>query len=97
MDRIYNANNRKQCNSLKLTESKSISESWYFQEKDDFGDLLLYISYDNADAKLSVTVAKAYNLRPMDITGASGEYILDSGLYIDTGSRLNICLFQILM
>uniref|UniRef100_A0A1I7VSG5 C2 domain-containing protein n=1 Tax=Loa loa TaxID=7209 RepID=A0A1I7VSG5_LOALO len=39
--------------------------------KDDFGDLLVYLSYSTADRKLYVTVSKAYNLRPMDITGAS--------------------------
>lgn len=43
------------------------------QEKDDYGDLLLYLSYDARDAKLSISVAKACNLRPMDITGASGK------------------------
>ncbi|MCP9264526.1 SyNapTotagmin [Dirofilaria immitis] len=36
--------------------------------KDDFGDLLIYLSYSIADRKLYVMVSKAYNLRPMDIT-----------------------------
>ncbi|VBB31250.1 unnamed protein product [Acanthocheilonema viteae] len=36
--------------------------------KDDFGDLLVYLLYSIADRKLYVTVSKAYNLRPMDIT-----------------------------
>ncbi|KAK0413232.1 hypothetical protein QR680_006676 [Steinernema hermaphroditum] len=42
------------------------------QEKNDFGDLLLHLSYSPGEQKLYVTVSKAYNLRPMDITGASG-------------------------
>lgn len=44
-----------------------------FQEKNDFGDLLLYLAYSVPLRKLYVTVSKAYNLRPMDITGASGN------------------------
>ena len=43
------------------------------QEKNDYGVLLLFLSYSAVDAMLIVTVAKAYNLRPMDITGASGQ------------------------
>lgn len=43
------------------------------QEKNDFGDLLLYLAYSVQLRKLYVTVSKAYNLRPMDITGASGR------------------------
>lgn len=46
--------------------------SIFLQEKNDFGDLLVYLSYSRPDSILVVTVAKAYNLRPMDITGASG-------------------------
>lgn len=42
-------------------------------KKDDFGDLLLYLCYQPVDSKLNITVVKAYNLRPMDITGASGK------------------------
>ncbi|MFH4977579.1 hypothetical protein AB6A40_004288 [Gnathostoma spinigerum] len=45
------------------------------QGKDDYGDLLLYLGYSVAEQKLYVTVAKAYNLRPMDITGASDPYV----------------------
>ncbi|KAI6225226.1 Synaptotagmin-C [Aphelenchoides fujianensis] len=45
------------------------------QEKNDYGDLLLYLSYSVQLKKLFVTVAKAYNLRPMDITGASDPYV----------------------
>ncbi|GMS79727.1 hypothetical protein PENTCL1PPCAC_1902 [Pristionchus entomophagus] len=45
------------------------------QEKNDFGDLLLYLSYSYQEQKLSIQVAKAYNLRPMDITGASDPYV----------------------
>ncbi|KAE9555622.1 hypothetical protein FO519_001200 [Halicephalobus sp. NKZ332] len=45
------------------------------QEKNDFGDLLLYLAYSVQKKKLYVTVAKAYNLRPMDITGASDPYV----------------------
>uniref|UniRef100_A0AC34Q4K3 C2 domain-containing protein n=1 Tax=Panagrolaimus sp. JU765 TaxID=591449 RepID=A0AC34Q4K3_9BILA len=45
------------------------------QEKNDFGDLLLYLAYSLPDKKLYITVAKAYNLRPMDITGASDPYV----------------------
>ncbi|VDN07991.1 unnamed protein product [Thelazia callipaeda] len=41
--------------------------------KDDFGDLLLYLSYSVVNRKLFVTISKAYNLRPMDITGASDK------------------------
>ncbi|KAI6188901.1 Synaptotagmin-C [Aphelenchoides besseyi] len=45
------------------------------QEKNDFGDLLLYLAYSVQLKKLYVTVSKAYNLRPMDITGASDPYV----------------------
>uniref|UniRef100_A0A0K0EBV1 C2 domain-containing protein n=2 Tax=Strongyloides stercoralis TaxID=6248 RepID=A0A0K0EBV1_STRER len=51
------------------------------QEKNDFGDLLLYITYSISDQKLFVTVAKAYNLRPMDITGASDPYVKIDQIY----------------
>lgn len=44
------------------------------QGKNDYGDLLLYLSYSNKLQKLYVNVSKAYNLRPMDITGASGRW-----------------------
>jgi len=44
-------------------------------KKDDFGDLLLYLCYQPVDSKLTITVVKAYNLRPMDITGASDPYV----------------------
>uniref|UniRef100_A0AAF5PT06 C2 domain-containing protein n=1 Tax=Wuchereria bancrofti TaxID=6293 RepID=A0AAF5PT06_WUCBA len=49
--------------------------------KDDFGDLLVYLSYSIADRKLYVTVSKAYNLRPMDITGASDPYVKIEQIY----------------
>ncbi|CAG9536669.1 unnamed protein product [Cercopithifilaria johnstoni] len=49
--------------------------------KDDFGDLLVYLSYSIADRKLHVTVSKAYNLRPMDITGASDPYVKIEQIY----------------
>ncbi|CEF69246.1 MIP05618p [Strongyloides ratti] len=51
------------------------------QEKNDFGDLLLYITYSISEQKLFVTVAKAYNLRPMDITGASDPYVKIDQIY----------------
>ncbi|CAJ0586349.1 unnamed protein product, partial [Mesorhabditis spiculigera] len=52
------------------------------REKNDFGDLLLYLSYSVTEQKLWVTVAKAYNLRPMDITGASvGPYVKVEQVY----------------
>ncbi|CAJ0559293.1 unnamed protein product, partial [Mesorhabditis spiculigera] len=51
------------------------------QEKNDFGDLLLYLSYSVTEQKLWVTVAKAYNLRPMDITGASDPYVKVEQVY----------------
>lgn len=51
------------------------------QGKDDFGDLLLYLAYSPSDQKLIVTVAKAYNLRPMDITGASDPYVKIEQIY----------------
>ncbi|VDP47142.1 unnamed protein product, partial [Soboliphyme baturini] len=41
----------------------------------DFGELLLYLSLNKDEEKLLITVAKAYNLRPMDITGASDPYV----------------------
>lgn len=47
------------------------------QEKNDYGDLLLYLAYSLQNKKLYITVAKAYNLRPMDITGASGMFFLN--------------------
>ncbi|VDM92964.1 unnamed protein product [Onchocerca ochengi] len=50
-------------------------------DKDNFGDLLLYLSYSVANRKLSVTVSKAYNLRPMDITGASDPYVKIEQIY----------------
>uniref|UniRef100_A0A914V146 C2 domain-containing protein n=1 Tax=Plectus sambesii TaxID=2011161 RepID=A0A914V146_9BILA len=50
-------------------------------EKNDFGDLLLYLTYSNTEQKLIVTVAKAYNLRPMDITGASDPYVKVEQIY----------------
>ncbi|KRY89520.1 Synaptotagmin-C [Trichinella pseudospiralis] len=40
-------------------------------KKDDYGDILLYLNFNKNDEKLHFTVARAYNLRPMDITGAS--------------------------
>jgi len=40
--------------------------------KNDYGDLLLYLAYSVQLKKLYITISKAYNLRPMDITGASG-------------------------
>ncbi|VDK86982.1 unnamed protein product [Litomosoides sigmodontis] len=49
--------------------------------KDDFGDLLIYLLYSIADRKLYVTVSKAYNLRPMDITGASDPYVKIEQIY----------------
>ncbi|VDK41233.1 unnamed protein product [Gongylonema pulchrum] len=51
------------------------------QGKDDFGDLLLYLAYSVIDRKLFVTVSKAYNLRPMDITGASDPYVKVEQIY----------------
>uniref|UniRef100_A0A0M3I323 C2 domain-containing protein n=2 Tax=Ascaris TaxID=6251 RepID=A0A0M3I323_ASCLU len=51
------------------------------QGKDDFGDLLLYLAYSVCDQKLLVTVSKAYNLRPMDITGASDPYVKIEQIY----------------
>uniref|UniRef100_A0A914E7E6 C2 domain-containing protein n=1 Tax=Acrobeloides nanus TaxID=290746 RepID=A0A914E7E6_9BILA len=51
------------------------------QEKNDYGDLLLYLAYSVLDKKLYITVAKAYNLRPMDITGASDPYVKISQIY----------------
>uniref|UniRef100_A0AC35TVZ5 C2 domain-containing protein n=1 Tax=Rhabditophanes sp. KR3021 TaxID=114890 RepID=A0AC35TVZ5_9BILA len=51
------------------------------QEKNDFGDLLLYITYSISEQKLYVTVGKAYNLRPMDITGASDPYCKVDQIY----------------
>ncbi|CAB3397990.1 unnamed protein product [Caenorhabditis bovis] len=58
------------------------------QEKNDYGDLLLYLSYSNTDQKLSITVAKAYNLRPMDITGASDPYVKIEQIY--RGKRVKL-------
>lgn len=43
------------------------------QNKNDYGDLLLFLTYSHQEEKLSINVSKAYNLRPMDITGASGR------------------------
>lgn len=43
------------------------------QNKNDYGDLLLFLTYSNQEEKLYINVSKAYNLRPMDITGASGN------------------------
>ncbi|GMT09558.1 hypothetical protein PFISCL1PPCAC_855, partial [Pristionchus fissidentatus] len=51
------------------------------QEKNDFGDLLLYLSYSYQEQKLTIQVAKAYNLRPMDITGASDPYVKIEQIY----------------
>uniref|UniRef100_A0A7E4VHD6 C2 domain-containing protein n=1 Tax=Panagrellus redivivus TaxID=6233 RepID=A0A7E4VHD6_PANRE len=51
------------------------------QEKNDFGDLLLYLAYSVSNQKLFITVAKAYNLRPMDITGASDPYVRCEQIY----------------
>uniref|UniRef100_A0A914R8W3 C2 domain-containing protein n=1 Tax=Panagrolaimus davidi TaxID=227884 RepID=A0A914R8W3_9BILA len=51
------------------------------QEKNDFGDLLLYLAYSAKTEKLFITVAKAYNLRPMDITGASDPYVRCEQIY----------------
>uniref|UniRef100_A0A0N5AFB7 C2 domain-containing protein n=1 Tax=Syphacia muris TaxID=451379 RepID=A0A0N5AFB7_9BILA len=45
------------------------------QGKNDYGVLLLYLNYCMSKERLSVTVSKAYNLRPMDITGASDPYV----------------------
>ncbi|KAF1752432.1 hypothetical protein GCK72_018987 [Caenorhabditis remanei] len=45
------------------------------QNKNDYGDLLLFLTYSHQDEKLSINVSKAYNLRPMDITGASDPYV----------------------
>ncbi|CAI5453402.1 unnamed protein product [Caenorhabditis angaria] len=58
------------------------------QEKNDFGDLLLYLSYSSVDQKLSINVAKAYNLRPMDITGASDPYVKIEQIY--RGKRVKL-------
>ncbi|KAL1242691.1 Synaptotagmin-C [Trichinella spiralis] len=44
-------------------------------KKDDYGDILLYLNFNKNDEKLHFTVARAYNLRPMDITGASDPYV----------------------
>ncbi|CAD5231286.1 unnamed protein product [Bursaphelenchus xylophilus] len=51
------------------------------QEKNDYGDLLLYLAYSADLCKLYLTVAKAYNLRPMDITGASDPYVKCEQIY----------------
>ncbi|KAI1723710.1 c2 domain-containing protein [Ditylenchus destructor] len=51
------------------------------QEKNDYGDLLLYLAYSPVYKKLYVTVSKAYNLRPMDITGASDPYVKVEQIY----------------
>ncbi|KAK5984217.1 C2 domain-containing protein [Trichostrongylus colubriformis] len=56
------------------------------QEKNDFGDLLLL--YSPNEQKLYVTVAKAYNLRPMDITGASDPYVKVEQVY--RGKRVKL-------
>ncbi|EGT30814.1 hypothetical protein CAEBREN_17069 [Caenorhabditis brenneri] len=45
------------------------------QNKNDYGDLLLFLTYSNQEEKLYINVSKAYNLRPMDITGASDPYV----------------------
>ncbi|KAK5975298.1 C2 domain-containing protein, partial [Trichostrongylus colubriformis] len=58
------------------------------QEKNDFGDLLLYLLYSPNEQKLYVTVAKAYNLRPMDITGASDPYVKVEQVY--RGKRVKL-------
>ncbi|VDM62425.1 unnamed protein product [Angiostrongylus costaricensis] len=58
------------------------------QEKNDFGDLLLYLLYSRNEQKLYVTVAKAYNLRPMDITGASDPYVKVEQIY--RGKRVKL-------
>ncbi|CAD6193443.1 unnamed protein product [Caenorhabditis auriculariae] len=58
------------------------------QEKNDFGDLLLYLTYSNTEQKLSIIVAKAYNLRPMDITGASDPYVRIEQVY--RGKRVKL-------
>ncbi|CAI4223971.1 unnamed protein product [Auanema sp. JU1783] len=58
------------------------------QEKNDFGDLLLYLQYVSHEQKLLVTVAKAYNLRPMDITGASDPYVKIEQVY--RGKRVKL-------
>ncbi|ETN82297.1 C2 domain protein [Necator americanus] len=58
------------------------------QEKNDFGDLLLYLMYSPNEQKLFVTVAKAYNLRPMDITGASDPYVKVEQVY--RGKRVKL-------
>ncbi|KAH7730812.1 Protein SNT-5 [Aphelenchoides avenae] len=51
------------------------------QDKNDYGDLLLYLSYSADQRKLHIIVAKAYNLRPMDITGASDPYVKIEQVY----------------
>ncbi|ULT87957.1 hypothetical protein L5515_007112 [Caenorhabditis briggsae] len=45
------------------------------QNKNDYGDLLLFLTYSHQEEKLYINVSKAYNLRPMDITGASDPYV----------------------
>ncbi|PAV84961.1 hypothetical protein WR25_08517 [Diploscapter pachys] len=50
-------------------------------QKTDFGDLQLRIHYSMGEQKLSIIVEKAYNLRPMDITGASDPYVKISQIY----------------
>uniref|UniRef100_A0A8R1HP81 C2 domain-containing protein n=1 Tax=Caenorhabditis japonica TaxID=281687 RepID=A0A8R1HP81_CAEJA len=45
------------------------------QNKNDYGDLLLFLTYSREEEKLYINVSKAYNLRPMDITGASDPYV----------------------
>ena len=59
----------------------------FAQDSTEAGELLLSLCYLPAVERLTVTVIKARNLKPMDISGTSGGYSMDTLRISDTHTR----------
>ena len=58
-------------------EGKPVSNNLYFylQESVDLGEIMFSLCYLPTAGRMTLTVIKCRNLKAMDITGSSGEYI----------------------